>query len=219
MRVVVLAGGVGAARFLNGLTEVVDPSAVTAIVNVADDDIVGGLAVSPDLDTITYTCAGAIDHERGWGLRDEHWRAMEEMRRLATAAGRTDIGWFNLGDRDLGTHMYRSTRLREGATLTEVTAEIVSAWGLEMQLLPVTNDRVATIVSTEHGELTFQEYFRPASPRHQRHRGAVRRCRCRPGGPRRARGHRGRRRHRHRPLEPHRVDRAPSWPSRGSVRP
>lgn len=160
MRVCVIAGGVGAARLLSGLVQVVDPTGITAVVNVGDDDVLHGLRVSPDLDTITYTLAGAVDPGRGWGLRGETWQAMESLRRYAAAAARPDIGWFNLGDRDLGTHLWRSTRLDEGATLTQVTAEITRAWGLDLRLLPVTDDPVATVLERPDGsELSFQEYF------------------------------------------------------------
>jgi len=159
MRVAVLAGGVGAARFLTGLLRVVDAADVTAIINVADDERLHGLWISPDIDTVTYTCAGAIDPGRGWGLSDESWRAMDELRRLAEAGGRADLAWFNLGDRDLGTHLYRTTRLAEGGRLSEISAEIAHAWGLEMTMLPVSDDRIATRVATEDGELSFQEYF------------------------------------------------------------
>jgi LPPG:FO 2-phospho-L-lactate transferase len=158
--VTVLAGGVGAARFLRGLREAVDPTQITAIVNVGDDEIVNGLSVSPDIDTVVYTCAGAIDPERGWGLEGETWRAMEELRRLGAAAGRPDLGWFNLGDRDIGTHMFRTARLAEGATLSAVTRELAVGWDLGMVVMPVTDDRVATrVVTRDLGELTFQEYF------------------------------------------------------------
>jgi LPPG:FO 2-phospho-L-lactate transferase len=158
--VTVLAGGVGAARFLRGLRDAIGPSEITAIVNVADDEVVNGLFVSPDIDTVVYTCAGAIDRERGWGLEGETWRAMEELRRLGTVAGRGDLGWFNLGDRDIGTHMFRTARLAEGATLSDVTRELAAGWDLSMAVLPVTDDRVATRVATRDvGELAFQEYF------------------------------------------------------------
>ena len=150
----VLAGGVGAARYLCGAIEAFDPAEVTAIVNVADDVVLHGLHVSPDLDTCTYTLAGAIDPERGWGLTDETWQAMAELGRY----GGDD--WFSLGDRDLGTHLYRTQRLHEGARLTEVTAEIAAAWGLGCAILPVTDDRVQTRVTlAEGGEIGFQEYF------------------------------------------------------------
>jgi LPPG:FO 2-phospho-L-lactate transferase len=153
--ILTLAGGVGAARFLRGLLRVVDPRECTAVVNVGDDVELHGLWVSPDLDTVTYTLADAIDPERGWGLAGETWHAMESLGRYG------GITWFNLGDRDLGTHLYRTHRRREGASLSEVTAEIVAAWGLELRVLPVTDDRVETrVVLAETGtEVNFQEYF------------------------------------------------------------
>ena len=160
MTVAVLAGGVGAARLLRGLVRAVPPADVTAIVNVADDEVIHGLAISPDLDTVTYTVAGEIDPDRGWGLAGETWVAMESLRRFTEHSGRPDIGWFNLGDRDLGTHLYRTTRLAEGAPLSQVTGEIAAAWGLACTLLPVSDDRIATRIETaDHGWLTFQEYF------------------------------------------------------------
>ena len=157
--IAVLAGGVGAARMLRGLIAAYPAAEITAIVNVADDEVLHGLSISPDIDTIMYTVSGEIDPERGWGLAGETWTAMASVRFYAEAAGRPDIGWFNLGDRDLGTHMYRSSRLAEGATLSEVTAEMTAAWKLPVSLVPVTDDRVATRLVTTDGELTFQEYF------------------------------------------------------------
>ena len=161
--VAVLCGGVGAARMLAGLLGVVPASTVTAIVNTGDDTELHGLAISPDLDTITYTLAGAIDPERGWGLEGETWRAMEALGRYAavrpegSAAAPT---WFNLGDQDLATHFYRTARLAEGASLTEVTAEIAQAWGLGLTLLPMTDDRLRTVVTLADGaEVSFQDYF------------------------------------------------------------
>jgi len=112
--IAVLCGGVGAARFLRALAGVVDPADTIAIVNTGDDAIMHGLSISPDLDTVVYTLAGAIDPERGWGLADESWRAMEGLARLATARpAHSDAAstWFNLGDRDLATHLYRTARL------------------------------------------------------------------------------------------------------------
>jgi len=161
--IVALAGGVGAARMLAGLLAVLDPSEVTAVVNTGDDTVLHGLCISPDLDTVTYTLAGAINPETGWGRVGETWLAMDELRTLS--GGR--LSWFNLGDRDLGTHLYRTARLAEGATLSEVTAEIVARWGLALRVLPVTDDPVATKVtlappdgSGEPGaEIGFQEYF------------------------------------------------------------
>lgn len=130
------------------------PETITAIVNVADDVELHGLHISPDLDTVTYTLAGAIDPERGWGLAGETWHAMEALRRFPGARA-----WFNLGDRDLATHLFRTDRLRAGATLTEVTAEVAAAFGLALRLLPVSDDRIETRVTTAEGEIGFQEYF------------------------------------------------------------
>ncbi|MCB0995427.1 MAG: 2-phospho-L-lactate transferase [Acidimicrobiales bacterium] len=152
--VAVLSGGVGAARLLRGVTAVVPGPDVTAVVNVGDDTILHGLHISPDLDTITYTLAEAGDAERGWGLAGETWQAMDMLGRYG------GVTWFNLGDRDLGTHLFRTQRLSEGASLSEVSAEIAAAWGLELRLLPVTNDRLETRVTTvDEGEIGFQEYF------------------------------------------------------------
>jgi len=150
----VLAGGVGAARLLAGLVEVVEPSQVVAVANVGDDLEIHGLHVSPDLDTVTYTLAGAIDPARGWGLAGETWTAMEALGRYG------GITWFNLGDRDLGTHLFRTQRLRDGARLGEITAEVASAWGVGIRLVPVTDDPLRTMVTVvDEGEIGFQEYF------------------------------------------------------------
>ena len=162
--VTVICGGVGAARFMRALASVHSPADTTAIINTGDDTVLHGLSISPDIDTVVYTLAGAIDAERGWGLGGESWRAMESLERYASikpdgsAAAPT---WFNLGDKDLATHLYRTARLAEGAPLTLVTAEIAAAWGLEQWLLPMTDATVSTMVSLrEEGiEVPFQEYF------------------------------------------------------------
>lgn len=152
--IAVLAGGVGAARFLSGLVQVVEPTEVTAIVNVADDFVLHGLNISPDLDTVVYTLAGQINPETGWGLVDESWRAMEALRSFG------HDGWFNLGDRDLGTHLYRTARLADGATLSEVTAAIASRWGLTCRIVPVSHDPIRTKIGLAGGtEVDFQDYF------------------------------------------------------------
>ena len=150
-----LAGGVGAARFLAGLVRAVDPGEVTAVVNVGDDLELHGLHISPDLDTVSYTLAGAINPDTGWGLAGETWQAME----LLGHYGGPD--WFRLGDRDLGTHLYRTGRLAEGAALSAVTAEIATAWGIGCRLLPVTDDRLRTLVTLADSgeEVDFQTYF------------------------------------------------------------
>lgn len=156
--VAVLAGGVGAARLLTGMVRAVPPAEVTAIVNVGDDTVLHGLSICPDLDTVVYTVAGAIDPERGWGLRDESWQAMATLERYG------GLTWFGLGDRDLGTHLYRTARLASGAKLSEVTGEIARAWGLELSVLPVSDDPVRTRLTLASGdeagsEVAFQDYF------------------------------------------------------------
>jgi LPPG:FO 2-phospho-L-lactate transferase len=165
--IVTLAGGVGAARMLAGLVQVVDPTRLTAVVNVGDDLVLHGLHISPDLDTVTYTLAGAINTETGWGLTGETWQARQMLERYG------GVTWFGLGDRDLGTHLYRTQRLAEGADLAIVTAEITQAWGLGLHVVPVTCDPVRTMVTLadddpeEPGspglaagtEIGFQEYF------------------------------------------------------------
>ena len=153
--ITVLAGGVGAARYLTGLVQVVPPDEVTAVVNTADDTWLHGLRICPDLDTVTYTLAGEVNPETGWGLVGETWQAMASLR--AYDAGRA---WFNLGDLDLGTHLYRTGRLAEGASLSTITAEITRRWGVGVRLLPMTETEVATRVTVEgEGEIGFQEYF------------------------------------------------------------
>lgn len=163
MTTAVLCGGVGAARFLRALRGVVEPGEVVAVVNTGDDTVLHGLWISPDIDTITYTLAGAIDPERGWGLVDETWVAMGALARYAEVrpTGSTAAPtWFNLGDRDLATHFYRTARLREGAPLGQVTAEIARAWGVSERLVPMSDDPVATRVTLAAGPtVSFQEYF------------------------------------------------------------
>jgi LPPG:FO 2-phospho-L-lactate transferase len=151
--ITVLSGGVGAARLLQALSDAMDPREITAIVNVGDDLVMHGLTICPDLDTITYTLAGLNNDELGWGLEGESWRVMEELAQLGGAA------WFRLGDRDLATHLYRSQRLAEGATKSQVTHEIATHFGVRVRVLPVSDDTIATVFDSEIGRLTFQEYF------------------------------------------------------------
>jgi LPPG:FO 2-phospho-L-lactate transferase len=161
--VTVLAGGVGAARFLRGLVAAIEPDRVTAVVNTGDDTELHGLAISPDVDTIVYTLAGAIDPERGWGLAGESWQAMSALERYeATRPDGSSAGttWFRLGDRDLATHLYRTARLEEEATPTQVTAEIGRAWEIGITLLPMTDGRFRTMIGLATGErVAFQDYF------------------------------------------------------------
>jgi LPPG:FO 2-phospho-L-lactate transferase len=153
MRIAVLAGGVGGARFVQALTEVVRPSDMTVIANVGDDLEVHGLHVSPDLDTLLYTLAGLGDEERGWGRADETWNARDTIERLG---GET---WFQVGDRDLGLHLVRTDALRRGEPLSAVTERVARAVGLQLALLPATDDRLRTRIRTPAGEFEFQEWF------------------------------------------------------------
>ena len=152
-RVTVLAGGVGGARFLRGLTRIIDPRRVTVIGNTGDDDELFGLYVAPDLDTIVYTLAGRVDRERGWGVARDTTACLGALGELG---GPT---WFRLGDRDLATHMLRTAWLRSGRTLAEVTAHLARRHGVGVRLLPMSNDPVRTFVHTGRGRLPFQSYL------------------------------------------------------------
>lgn len=163
-RITVISGGVGAARFLRALVTAVDPDRIDAVVNTGDDTVLHGLSISPDLDTVTYTLANAIDPERGWGLVDETWTAMgalERYERVRPKGSGAAARWFGLGDQDLATHFYRTARLAEGALLTDVTDEIRRAWQVPIRLLPMSDDRCSTVVTlADTGEeISFQDYF------------------------------------------------------------
>jgi LPPG:FO 2-phospho-L-lactate transferase len=153
VKVALLSGGVGGARFACGLVSAVDPGDVTVIGNVGDDLDVLGLAVSPDLDSILYALAGLHDEERGWGRAGETWEALGTV----SALGGED--WFKLGDRDLGLHLVRSQALRAGEPLSAVTARLARALGVEAAILPATDDRVRTWIDTPAGNFPFQEWF------------------------------------------------------------
>lgn len=153
MKVVVLSGGVGGARFVRGLVDAIDPSGVTVIGNVGDDLEVLGLHVSPDLDSILYALADLNDEERGWGRAGETWNALEAAAELGGDA------WFKLGDRDLGLHLVRTESLRRGEPLSTVTAGLAQALGIEARILPATDDRLRTWIQTDAGELSFQDWF------------------------------------------------------------
>jgi LPPG:FO 2-phospho-L-lactate transferase len=150
--ITILTGGTGGAKFLQGLMRVVAPEQITAIVNTGDDLTWWGLHVSPDLDSITYALAGLLSRERGWGVEGDSFTCLERMRQLGAPS------WFQLGDRDLATHL-RRTQLLAVHTLAEATAEIASEMGVRARVLPMSNDRVETRVLTSAGELSFQEYF------------------------------------------------------------
>ena len=153
MNVTVLSGGVGGARFVRGLVDVVDPAGVTVIGNVGDDLEVFGLYVQPDIDTILYTLADRIDEERGWGVAGETWHALQVAEELGAET------WFQLGDRDIGLHLARSAALGAGKRLSELIAAFARALGISARILPATDDRLRTWIQTDDGELTFQEWF------------------------------------------------------------
>jgi len=151
--VAVLSGGVGGAKLVLGLSRVLSDGQLTVIANTGDDFEHLGLAISPDLDTLTYTLAGEVNTETGWGLRDESWRFMEA---LAQLGGET---WFRLGDRDLATHVERTRRLAAGERLTEITRDFCRRLGVATRILPMSDQAVRTRVSTDRGPLDFQHYF------------------------------------------------------------
>ena len=153
MKLAVLSGGVGGARFLRGMSAVVDPDNITIVGNVADDIEILGLHVSPDLDSVLYGLAGLADDERGWGRAAETWNALETVTELGGES------WFRLGDRDLGLHLVRTQLLREGVPLSLVTARLAQALGLRCRLLPATDDPLRTFVETPAGTFPFQTWF------------------------------------------------------------
>ena len=161
MDIVALAGGIGASKLLLGLNRVMDPRELTVVVNTGDDIVLHGLSISPDLDIVTYTLAGLVNPETGWGFRDETFRALEQ---LAVYGGPK---WFHLGDRDLATHIHRTAMLRAGARLSEVADSIREALGVQARILPMSDQPVPTMIETGEGRLHFQEYLvqRRAEPR------------------------------------------------------
>ena len=178
-RIVVIAGGVGAARFLAGLVRAIPPQTVTVVVNTADDVEVHGLHVSPDIDSVVYRLAGIADEQRGWGLAGETWRMLGMLDRLGAET------WFQLGDADAGTHLWRTGRLRRGAKLSAVTADQCAALGVRCHVLPMSDQRVTTRVTCAGlGELHLQEWFvrERCAPRVERVRfDGVERARPAPG--------------------------------------
>ena len=152
--VVFLSGGVGGARLLHGFAQVLEPESLTAVVNTGDDFSHWGLSISPDLDTVMYTLAGMADEARGWGLKDETFRAFERMRALGAA------DWFQLGDADLATHMFRTEALARGDSLTQVTGKLCQRAGVRVRVLPMSDKPRRTMLETfEHGTLPFQEWL------------------------------------------------------------
>lgn len=148
-----LAGGVGAARLLTGLVRLVKGEDLSIVVNTGDDIELFGLHISPDVDIVTYTLAGVVDEEKGWGIQGDTFHCLGELRKFGCKT------WFNLGDKDLATHMFRTSLLKNGFKLSEITAQISRALGLDVKILPMTDDKFETRIVTENGSVHFQEYL------------------------------------------------------------
>jgi LPPG:FO 2-phospho-L-lactate transferase len=153
LRVVVLAGGVGAAKFLQGLQKAVSPRELSCVVNTGDDIVLHGLHISPDLDIVTYTLAGVVDYEKGWGIHGDTFHCLESLKSLGSEE------WFGLGDKDLATHLRRTELLSSGLSLSEVTTILCQRFGVESHVLPMTNDRFETWIRTDAGWMHFEEYY------------------------------------------------------------
>jgi LPPG:FO 2-phospho-L-lactate transferase len=153
MKVVALAGGTGAAKFLRGLARVIEPADLTIVGNTGDDLELWGLYVSPDLDTVSYTLAGIVDESKGWGVRGDTFHTRDRMAELG------EPSYFALGDKDIALHLFRTERLRAGAALSEVTETLRKRMGIESRIVPMSDDRIATRVRTPAGWLAFQEFF------------------------------------------------------------
>jgi len=148
-----LAGGVGAARFLTGLTKLVNEEELSVIVNTGDDIEMFGLHISPDIDIVTYTLAGIVDEEKGWGIKEDTFQCLETLKKLGLET------WFNLGDKDFATNIFRTNLLNKGLTLSTATYEICHALGLKANILPMTDDKFETWIKVEEGLIHFEEYF------------------------------------------------------------
>jgi LPPG:FO 2-phospho-L-lactate transferase len=153
LKITALAGGVGASKLLLGIYEAIDPSLLTIIVNTGDDIVLHGLKISPDLDIVTYTLAGVVDSAKGWGIRGESFHALKRL------AGYGRANWFNLGDRDLATHIHRTAMLAEGKTLSEAADSIRTALRVKSRILPMSDDPIPTMIDSNEGPLHFQEYL------------------------------------------------------------
>lgn len=152
-RIVCLAGGVGASRFLEGLVQIVPEEDITIIVNTADDIELYGLHISPDLDIVMYTLAGVVDRRKGWGMQGDTFHCLQMFHRLGLET------WFQIGDKDLATHVYRTKLLRSGLPLNRVTERLCKAFGVRVEITPITNQRITSKITTEIGEMHFEEYL------------------------------------------------------------
>jgi len=153
LRIAVLAGGVGAAKFLQGLAKIVSHEDLSCVVNTGDDIVLHDLHISPDLDIITYALAGIVDDEKGWGIHQDTFNCLESLRSLGSDE------WFRLGDKDLATHVYRTELLRRGLSLSEVTVILCQRLGVKSRVLPMTNDKFETWIGTDAGWMHFEEYY------------------------------------------------------------
>ncbi len=153
LKIIALAGGVGGAKLADGLAQVLQPEHLTIIVNTADDFIYLGLRISPDLDTVCYTLAGMANPETGWGRKSETWSVLDTLKQMGMPV------WFQIGDADLATHLVRNIRYDEGWTLSQITNEFCRMWGVQVKVLPMSDDLIQTWVYTDEGDLEFQEYF------------------------------------------------------------
>jgi LPPG:FO 2-phospho-L-lactate transferase len=153
LKITALAGGVGAARFLTGLTRIVKQEDLAVIVNTGDDIELFGLYISPDVDIITYTLAGIVDAAKGWGIEDDTFQCLTMLKKLGADT------WFNLGDKDLATHIYRTSRLKQGALFSQIADEVSCSLGLKVKILPMSDDRFETRINTPMGAIHFEEYF------------------------------------------------------------
>ena len=153
MKITALAGGVGAARFLTGLVQIIKLEDLSVIVNTGDDIELFGLYISPDVDIVTYTLAGIVDEAKGWGIKDDTFQCLTMLKKLGADT------WFNLGDKDLATHIYRTNRLKQGASLSQITEEVSHSLGLNIKILPMSDDRFETRINTPTGSIHFEEYF------------------------------------------------------------
>ncbi len=153
LRVAALAGGVGAARFLTGLVQHINPADLTVIANTGDDIELFGLHISPDVDIVAYTLAGIVDESKGWGIKGDTFNFLDTLKTFGVDA------WFNLGDKDLATHIYRTTQLKQGKLLTQITEEICHSLGLHAKILPMTNDPFATYIKTPERTMHLEEFF------------------------------------------------------------
>ena len=149
----VLAGGVGAAKFIEGLANVIDPALLKIVINTGDDIELYGLQICPDIDIITYTLAGIVDNEKGWGFQGESFNCLKSLKQFY------DFDWFNLGDKDLATHIYRTDLFKKGFNKAEITMKIAKKMGITSHLIPMTNESVQTIITTDSEEMHFEEYF------------------------------------------------------------